>query len=122
MIFSTDDFFVRDGEYKFNPAALGHAHCWNQVRAIQSMIAGTELVIIDNTNTQAWEAKVYVQAAINLGYKVEIVEPSTTWAFNPDQLALKTTHNVPIDSVRNMLARWEKDLTVEKILASCPPY
>lgn len=39
-IFSTDEFFMRDGQYMFNPAALGHAHCWNQLRAIQAMIQG----------------------------------------------------------------------------------
>jgi len=120
-IFSTDEFFMRDGQYMFNPAALGHAHCWNQLRAIQAMIQGVEVVIIDNTNTQAWEAQPYVQAAIKLGYEVEIVEPSTPWAFDADELAKKTQHGVPVEGIRAMIARWEKDLTVGKILASCAP-
>lgn len=118
VIFSTDDFYVRDGEYKWNPAAIGHAHCWNQLRAIQAMIDNWEVVIIDNTNTQAWEARPYVQAAVKLGYDVEIVEPSTPWAFDADELAKKTTHGVPLETVRAMIARYERDLTVEKILAA----
>lgn len=120
LIFSTDDFYVRDGEYRWNPAQIGHAHCWNQLRALNAMIDSEEVVIIDNTNTQAWEMQPYVRAAVKLGYEVEIVEPSTPWAFDVEELAKKTTHGVPIESVRSMVARYEKDLTVEKILASTP--
>lgn len=119
-VFSTDEFFVRDGKYNWNPAAVGHAHCWNQLRALQAMIDGEEVIIIDNTNTQAWECRPYVQAAVKLGYAVEIVEPGTPWAFDAEELARKTTHGVPLETVRAMLARWEKDLTVEKILAATP--
>jgi NEDD4-binding protein 2 len=121
MIFSADDFFMRNGKYEWRGPGVPHAHAWNELRALHAMIAGVELVIIDNTHAQAWEAKGYVQASIHLGYKVEVVEPNTPWAFDAEVLAQKTTHSVPIESIRKYLARWEKDFTVEKILASCAP-
>lgn len=121
LIFSTDDYFVREGVYRFNPGALATAHLWNQNRAMLAMIEGAETVVIDNTNCQAWEPQVYVRAGIALNYGITIVEPSTPWAFDPEELARKNTHGVPLETIRSMLARWEYDLTVEKILKSCAP-
>ncbi|XP_038618087.1 NEDD4-binding protein 2-like 1 isoform X2 [Tachyglossus aculeatus] len=60
LIFSTDDFFVReDGTYEFNPDFLGEAHKWNQERARTAMRNGESPVIIDNTNLQSWEMRPY---------------------------------------------------------------
>jgi NEDD4-binding protein 2 len=44
-------------------------------------------IVIDNTNLQAWEPKGYVIKAIELGYRVEIVEPDTPWKKDPKELA-----------------------------------
>jgi tRNA uridine 5-carbamoylmethylation protein Kti12 len=30
-IFSTDDYWMKDGTYQFDPKMLGNAHEWNQV-------------------------------------------------------------------------------------------
>jgi len=37
------------------------------------------LIVIDNTHTQKWEARPYVRAALQKGYKIKILEPSTPW-------------------------------------------
>jgi NEDD4-binding protein 2 len=117
-IFSTDEYFMVKGEYKFDAKLLGSAHKWNQERAIKALRDSVHVVIVDNTNTQAWEMKPYVQVGVELGYEVQIVEPMTDWKFNAEELAKRNTHGVPIEGIRRMLARWEKDLTVETILAS----
>jgi len=57
QIFSTDDYWIQDGEYKFNSEQLGAAHKWNQNRAIIAMEQGVSPIIIDNTIVSAWEAK-----------------------------------------------------------------
>jgi len=121
-IFSTDDFFVKNGVYTFHPGAIGHAHAWNTVRALMAMIESLPVVIIDNTNTTAWEPRNYVKAGLLLGYEVEIVEPGTTWAFDAEECAKKTVHGVPVETIRAMLVRWEHDLTVEKIMAAVNPF
>lgn len=121
-VYSTDDFFIRDGKYIFHHGALGHAHCWNSLRCLVAMVEGCELLVHDNTNTQAWEPRLVVYAASLLGYEIEIVEPSTPWAFDADECAKKTLHGVPVETIRAMLFRWEHDLTVEKVLASKSPF
>lgn len=84
---NTDEFFVNNGEYHFDPAQLGEAHDWNHKRAHDAVLAGKNPVVIDNTNIQAWEMKYYVSLALTHQYHIEIIEPDTTWKNNPIELA-----------------------------------
>ncbi|XP_054681700.1 NEDD4-binding protein 2-like 2 isoform X2 [Grus americana] len=86
IIFSTDDYFRQQDGYTYSAAQLGDAHDWNQKRAKQAMEQGKSPVIIDNTNTQAWEMKPYVEVALEKGYRVEFHEPDTWWKFDPEEL------------------------------------
>ncbi|XP_040123054.1 NEDD4-binding protein 2-like 2 isoform X6 [Oryx dammah] len=61
IVFSTDDYFHHQDGYRYNVNQLGDAHDWNQNRAKQAINQGRSPVIIDNTNTQAWEMKPYVE-------------------------------------------------------------
>lgn len=121
-VFSTDDFFMVDGQYRFDGALLGKHHAANLARAVAAMEAGTPHVIIDNTNTRAWEAREYVRAALANGYRVQFIEPQTAWAKNPEECARRNSHGVPLDAIRGMLSRWEYDLTVDACLASRAPW
>lgn len=121
-VFSTDDFFMVDGQYRFDPKALGKNHAANLARATDAMSAGIQHIIIDNTNTQAWEAREYVRNAERHGYVVQFIEPRTEWAKDPEECARRNSHGVPLDAIRGMLARWEADLTVEKCLAAKAPW
>ncbi len=132
-IFSTDDFW--GDPYNFVPAKIREAHLWNQNRALVRLIeiAATvnptihpycqpALIIIDNTNVSAWELRPYIKPALQLGFEVEIIEPSTPWAFDAEECAKKTVHGVPVETIRSMIARWEKDLTPDKCLVSLAPW
>lgn len=121
-VFSTDDFFMVDGEYRFDPARLGANHAANLDRTVEAMEAGTPHVIVDNTMTQAWEAREYVRAATLRGYRVQFVEPRTPWARDAAECAARNTHGVPEDRIAAMLARWEPDLTPEACLAARAPW
>lgn len=121
VIFSTDDYFMDNGEYKFNPKILGNAHKWNQRIARDAMENQHPLIIIDNTNTQAWEARPYIEAAQEHGYTVEFHRPQTEWALNAEECAKRNTHGVPLDAINRMLGRME-DLTVEKCLEARAPW
>jgi NEDD4-binding protein 2 len=118
--FSTDDFW--GNPYSFIPGKLREAHLWNQNRTMMQMINSfmdeKAVIIIDNTNTTAWELKPYVQPAYTLGFEIEIIEPSTPWAFDPEECAKRTIHSVPIETIRAMLARWEKDIDVSRCLCA----
>uniref|UniRef100_A0A670I0X7 NEDD4 binding protein 2 like 2 n=2 Tax=Podarcis muralis TaxID=64176 RepID=A0A670I0X7_PODMU len=87
IIFSTDEYFRQNnGCWSYNVGQLGAAHDWNQKRARQAMDQGRSPIIIDNTNTQAWEMKPYVEAALEKGYRIEFHEPDTWWKFDPEEL------------------------------------
>ena len=146
-IFSTDDFYGKTKEEyikNWDVSKMAEAHDWNQKRAIEAMRESVSPVIVDNTNTQAWEAKPYVEAAQELGYRVIIKEPAfgsftpenlDQWASDvvanrqEDQydelaeiLAQKNKHGVPKEAILRMLQRWEPNLTAEKILQSERPF
>ncbi|XP_031573521.1 NEDD4-binding protein 2-like isoform X2 [Actinia tenebrosa] len=118
VILSTDDFFITNERYQFEQNDLAKAHEWNQKRAKDSMQRGVSPIIIDNTNMQAWEMRPYVSMAKRFGYEVMIKEPDTPWKWNTKELLKRNRHNVTLFSIQNMKERYEKDLTVEAILAT----
>ncbi|XP_048387390.1 NEDD4-binding protein 2 isoform X2 [Stegostoma tigrinum] len=86
IIFSTDEYFCRNGRYQFDSSLIGKAHEWNQKRAREAMEKGYSPIIIDNTNTQAWEMKPYIAMAMKQNYNVVFREPDTWWKFKPWEL------------------------------------
>ena len=116
-VFSTDDFFVQsDGEYVFDPNKIAEYHKRNQGKARKAISEGVSPVVIDNTNTTAWEMRPYVETGLRHGYKIQFVEPDTSWRYDPDQLFLKNSHGVPLESIKRMLKRFQKNPTVESVL------
>ncbi|XP_060753725.1 NEDD4-binding protein 2-like 2 isoform X3 [Neoarius graeffei] len=86
LVLSTDDYFYQKDGYHFEPTLLSAAHDWNQNRAKKAMLDRCTPVVIDNTNVQAWEMKPYVTLALETGYRVEFVEPETSWKCDPVEL------------------------------------
>jgi len=120
VIYSTDDFFMFEGIYAFDPSSLGKNHKMNQDRAIWAMQERTPCIIIDNTNTQAWEMKPYVEAAVELGYEIEIQEPDPV-PIEEIMRRQESNKNLPLETVQKMFDRFEKNVTVETILKSKRP-
>ena len=125
VIYSTDDFFMVNGEYRFDPKKLGQYHAENHRQADLAMAAGCPCVIIDNTNTAAWEMKAYVESANAHGYAVEIHMPEPV-SFDElmERQAQRADQNkaLPAEVVQRMLSRFEHNVTVETILASKRPF
>lgn len=123
-VFSTDDYFMKDGKYLFDGSKIGKAHAWNQARVKAAIQSGLDPIIVDNTNTQLWEAKPYVQMAVDAGYDIQVVEPNTPWRFDLDELEKRNVHGVSKDILKRMLDRWEDSdkFTVENILKSKSPF
>ncbi len=80
-IFSTDDFFMRDGKYFFDPQKISEAHEWNRQRVEDAAFRNVPVIVVDNTNTQFFEMRPYVEIAQNNGYKVTFKEPD--WSQEP---------------------------------------
>lgn len=117
-IFSTDDYFIRNGVYRFDHTALSEAHHWNQTRVLSKAREGCSPIIVDNTNTQLWEMTIYASMAINNGYAIEILEPETAWFRKVDELSKRNRHGVPRDKIKLMLDRYEFGITAEGLIKS----
>ncbi|KAK5617632.1 hypothetical protein CRENBAI_002548 [Crenichthys baileyi] len=120
-VLSTDDYFSRGGGYQFDPTALGEAHEWNHKRAREAFERGINPIIIDNTNMQGWEMKPYVVQALKHGYKVLFKEPDTWWKTKARELERRTTHKVPVETIRRMLNGYERFVTVQSVIGSHTP-
>jgi predicted kinase len=129
VVLSTDDYFERDGRYEFDPKMLPRYHAMNQARAEAAMARGVSPVIIDNTNTQAWEMKPYVEAAMKHGYEVEMLEPGSPGFPEVDfdeimrrQRSRTGGKSMPEEVAHRMMSRFQKGLSVDGILASKSPF
>ncbi|NXH59262.1 N42L2 protein, partial [Rhabdornis inornatus] len=121
IVLSTDDYFHQQYGYTYNAAQLGDAHEWNRKRAKQAMEQGKSPVIIDNTNTQAWEMKPYVEVALEKGYRVEFHEPNTSWKFDPEELEKRNKHGVTREKIAQMLERYEYQISIPIVMNSVVP-
>ncbi len=115
-VYSTDDFFMKKGVYKFDVKKLGKAHGWNQKRADTAARKGKGPIIVDNTMTRAWEARAYVESALENGYKIKIREPNTPWKFNAKELARRNSHGVSEAIIAKQISHYEHGINVADIL------
>jgi len=110
IILSTDNQFMVDGVYKFDIAKLGWAHSRNRLLAEKAVNDGISVVIIDNTNLSDEERRPYIYLAEANGYEWEIVDSDTEWRMNAEECFKRNTHGVPLNNIKYMLAKLEKDL------------
>ncbi len=99
-----------DGVYKFDIAKLGWAHSRNRLLAEKAVNDGISVVIIDNTNLSDEERRPYIYLAEANGYEWEIVDSDTEWRMNAEECFKRNTHGVPLNNIKYMLAKLEKDL------------
>lgn len=77
-VFEADQFFMVDGEYKFDVTKLKDAHkwCYNSVETVMKgwdSVLPANRVIVSNTFTQEWEMKSYYDLANKYGYRVHSI-------------------------------------------------
>jgi predicted kinase len=108
---SADDWFVRDGEYLFDPAELGLAHGACFRRAIEALQRGDD-VVIDNTNTSIAELAPYVAVGQAYGATVTV----RVMCVDLDDCARRNIHGVPRGAIEGQSKR------IRETLASWPPF
>ena len=103
--FEADQYFIEDGQYRFDPTRLGYVHgcCINDADNAMRYNGGA---IVSNTFTTWREIKPYVKLAEGYGMMVSIVEPKTPWAKDPVECFNKNKHNVPLPAIKAQYARW----------------
>jgi predicted ABC-type ATPase len=95
VVCTADDYFERDGTYKFDPTKLGAAHAACLKKCESSMSSGTQLIVVANTNTTESEVNVYIKAAKSSGYTY-IVSTVENWHGGSN------LHSVPDDKLSSM--------------------
>lgn len=135
-VFSSDDFFMQNGQYIFDVQKLSEAHEWNQKRIEKAMQNNVPVIIVDNTNTQFFEMKDYVSFAVKYGYTVEFKEPKWNenlktpegkWNVdflekmqgNSDRKSVNKT--IPRHVLERMVSGYQYNPTIENILKSEKP-
>jgi hypothetical protein len=104
-VFSADNYFMRSGSYKFDPALLPEAHN-NCLRSFEDYVRTLEpynqnVLIVDNTNMSGWEIAPYYRLAEAHGWDVRVVQ--VVAAAQPPELARRSVHGVPEAAIRRML-------------------
>lgn len=126
VIFSTDEFFMKSGQYEFKVSQLGQAHHWNQLRFQKAVENSHPFIIIDNTNVRKDEIYNYSDYALGQDYEVRIVEPNSSWWIEhrhmlfdkraykkelksfAELLANKNSHGVPFWIIDRSIRRWQE--------------
>lgn len=100
IVCSADDYFLRDGVYRFDASLLSSAHSACQSKAKTACNNGVPVVIIDNTHVRRWEMKSYLELASHRNYVVVLVLPKTPWRWNPVELAARNKHGVDVETLQ----------------------
>ena len=105
-IVSADDYYMRDGVYRFDPSLLSkaHAYCFRRFIDIVSSTL-TMNVIVDNTNTTAVEMAPYMLGASAYGYEPHYWRISC----DPRKAAARNIHGVPEQVVDAQYQRMMSD-------------
>tara|TARA_Y100001972_G_C7574771_1_gene288432 strand:+ start:77 stop:553 length:477 start_codon:yes stop_codon:yes gene_type:complete len=106
-IHETDQYFMVDGEYRFDPSLLGENHQKNLESFCKSIDDGTHIVINSNTNNQHWEYNDYVKYAVENGYNVQIMDLYDN-GLSDEQLDERNLHGFPVDKYQVCRDRYER--------------
>ena len=115
-ICSADNFFYdEEGNYNFDRFKIGEAHSQCQLDFATLVHAGHPLVVVDNTNSQQWEYRIYELFAKLQGYDVTIVEKVCNNKGMLEKFIKRGVHGAPRDRIENMYSRWENDLRAKVV-------
>ncbi len=100
-VFSADDFFMREGIYRFDTAQIGCAHNQCIFNALQAIQKGD--VAVANTFTQVWEMLPYLAFPAEIQvFQVGGVTEEAARLYHARQV-----HGVPWEVLLQMVQRWE---------------
>lgn len=103
---SADNFFMQGDRYVFDASKLGEAHgaCFREV--IDALQRGSELIVVNNTNTSVAEIAPYMAAAQAYGAEANII----CLRIDPKIAAARNTHGTPLATIEKMAERLERTL------------
>lgn len=106
IILSADDYFVKNGVYRWDINKNDEAYQWNFERFKKAIAGGKELIIIDNTNLKHYHYFHYVDFAQANNYLV-IVSIIPHNDVDDRRLAERNIHNVSTFTIKGMRRNFE---------------
>lgn len=104
-VVSADSYFMRDGDYRFDPTQLhlAHGEC---LRSYTEFVArsqgwGFETIIVDNTNLSVAEIAPYYALALAYGHR-DVGIYNVNRRATADECQARNVHGVSLDTVRRM--------------------
>lgn len=105
QVCSADHYFIgEDGVYRFDRTKLGTAHLICQDKYAQALIAGVNVVIVDNTNIRRHDFKYYKDLALAKGYEFFEVAVGD---HSVDDSMKRNQHAVPRETLEKMAKTWQ---------------
>lgn len=109
---SADDFFMVNGEYKFDPKMLGTAHA-ACLRHFNEVVKNyKDIIIVDNTNTTIAEFVPYAALANAYAHELHIL----TLVVSPVEAWTRNKHGTPFANVV------KQAYNLEKSIVEMPPW
>ena len=105
---AADDYFMLDGEYRFDPSKLPLAHVNCQESCAAFMEDGHEKIVVHNTFVCRWEMEPYIRIAGMYNYRVTVVSVFDG-GLTDDELFARGKHGVPLEVIKRMRANYEHD-------------
>ena len=124
--------------YDYDIGLLPHARDWDYAAFQQAVACGVSPIVVDRGNGRNAETRRYAEWAVRNGYNVELQEPDSEWWQEIRELLKSkkqnwpmleqwvdrvaklstTTHRVPAKTIREWMAGWKHDLTIDEILSA----
>ena len=107
LVCSADHYQVNDvGKYEFKPERASDAHLSCFAEYYWGLHTRKPIIVVDNTNTQAWEISPYLSLAALYGDSVRIIRIEC-----PIEVAIqRTTHGTPEGTIRRMYNNLQQPL------------
>lgn len=103
LVASADDYFMRDGEYRFDPKGLHAAHAQCKARVVEWLDSGAQSIcIVDNTFIEPQHIAEYTSIVAAKGGATTV----KTYIFSiqsPD--SNRSTHGVPTNTMDRLRSR-----------------
>lgn len=103
---ATDDFFMVDGRYQFDPKLLpeNHEKCRLQV---EEWLKEGYNVWVHNTFVRRWEIAPYERLSKEIGTKFDVISKGDGGCTD-EELAARNSHGVPAEKIAQMRSNWEE--------------
>lgn len=95
--YEADMFFMKDGEYKWEPSNIKDAHTWCYQATKKALLAGKD-VVVANTFVKREHIQPYRDLAKECDTFFAIIEASGKF---------QNVHNVPQAAIERMASQWE---------------